>query len=305
LRAPDHPGLEYDWDQGQLQQKADLHPKAINNLRASPVLADNVRELRKLQENLPEIVADVYQAKKRERRPSEEQLRQGCAELRLYCQRWDFLRIGPDGLLTITLAATHGHLERKRVVCPAALRRELVWDTHKQAHTGFRRVLTRLQLRRYWPNIERDVRLRVRQCEVCQASKYSRLPCPGRPWQVVAVDLVGPMPITPRRNSWILVLTDHFTRWADALAIPDASAPTVARVLDQNAFCYLGLPEQIHSNQEAQFQSQLMSDLCRLWGVNQSRTTPYHPQVNGVVEHNNQMLGDALRSLLLGRGQEE
>jgi len=53
----------------------------------------------------------------------------------------------------------------------------------------------------------------------------------------------------PRGNSWIIVLTDHFTRWANALAIPDASAPTVARVLDQNVFCYFGLPEQIHSDQ--------------------------------------------------------
>jgi len=74
--------------------------------------------------------------------------------------------------------------------------------------------------------------------------------------------------MTPRGNSWILVLTDHFTRWADALAIPDASAPTVARVLDQQVFCYFGLPEQLHSNQGSQFHSQLMSDLCRLWGVN-------------------------------------
>jgi len=98
---------------------------------------------------------------------------------------------------------------------------------------------------------------------------------------------------TPRRNSWILVLTDHFAR-ADAQAIPDASAPIVARVLTQHVFCYFELPQQIHSDQGAQFQSQLMSDLCRLWGVNQSRTTPYHPQGNGVVERNNRMLGDAL-----------
>jgi len=113
------------------------------------------------------------------------------------------------------------------------------------------------------------------------------------------------MPLSARGNTWILVLTDHFTRWADALAIPDASTPTVAWALDQNVFCYLGLPEQIHMDQGAQFQSQLMEDLCQIWGVNQKWTTPYHLQGNGVVERNNKMLGDALRSLLLGRGQEE
>jgi len=112
----------------------------------------------------------------------------------------------------------------------------------------------------------------------------------------VAVDLARPMPLSARENTWILVLTDHFTRWADALAIPDESAPTVARASDQYVFCYLGLPEQIHTDQGAQFQSQLMGDLCRIWGVNQSRTTPYHPQGNRVVEGNNRMLGDASKA---------
>jgi len=48
-----------------------------------------------------------------------------------------------------------------------------------------------------------------------------------------------------------------------------------------------------------------MSDLCKMWGINQSRTTPYHSQGNGVVERNNRMLGDSLRSLLIGRSQQE
>jgi len=101
-----------------------------------------------------------------------------------------------------------------------------------------------------------NVLLRIRLSKVCQASKHG---CPtkttgrrrlyaDRPWQVVAVDLVGPMPTTDRGNTWILVLADHFTRWEDALAIPDASAPTVARILDQQVFCYFGLPEQIHTD---------------------------------------------------------
>jgi len=48
-----------------------------------------------------------------------------------------------------------------------------------------------------------------------------------------------------------------------------------------------------------------MGDLCRIWGVNQSRIAPYHLQGNGVVEQNNRMLGYALRSLLLSQSQEE
>jgi len=48
-----------------------------------------------------------------------------------------------------------------------------------------------------------------------------------------------------------------------------------------------------------------MSNICQMWGVNQSRTTPYHLQEGGVVERNNQMLGDSLRSLLIGNSHEE
>ena len=70
-------------------------------------------------------------------------------------------------------------------------------------------------------------------------------------------------------------------------------------------FCYFGLPEQIHSDLGKQFQSQLMMELCALWQVDQTHTTPYHPQANGVVERGNRVLGDALRVLQLQRSQQD
>ena len=53
------------------------------------------------------------------------------------------------------------------------------------------------------------------------------------PWQKLAVDLVGPMPETRAGNKWILVITDHFTRWQKAIAVPNATAPVVAATLNQ------------------------------------------------------------------------
>jgi len=154
------------------------------------------------------VVADVYQAKQEGRRASDKQRRQGCAELRLYCQRWNSLRIGPDGPLTMSLAANHGQSAKESVVCPAAIRRELIRDTHQQAHVGVQRVLTKLHLRWYWPNIGRDIRRRVRQCETCQANKHGRAPgeagrrtlYAGGPWQAETVDLVKTMSTTPQED---------------------------------------------------------------------------------------------------------
>jgi len=199
---------EYDWNQSQLQQRAGMPPVVVHNLRAKPVWTGNIRELRHLQGNLLGVVANVYRTKQEGRRTSDKQQRQGCTELQLYCQRWNSLRIGPDGLLTMSLATNHGQPAKERVVCPTAIRQELIWDTHQQTHAGFQRVLTKLQLRWYWPNMERDVRCRARQCETCQANKHGRSPGEAGwrtqyaegPWQAEAVDLVEIMPMTPQED---------------------------------------------------------------------------------------------------------
>jgi len=191
-----------------LQQRADTPPEAAQSLRAKPVWAGNVRELPKLQECLPGVVADVYRAKQEGRRPSSTQRRQGCAELRLYCQRWSSLRVGPDGLLTMTLAANSRQPARKRVVCPVAIRRKLIQDTHEETHGGVQGVVTKLQLRWYWPNMERDIRRRVRRCKVCQTNKHSRLPgeagrqthCARRSRQAETVNLAGNTSMTRQED---------------------------------------------------------------------------------------------------------
>jgi len=193
---------EHDRTQGQLQQRAITPPEVVHYSRAEPVWTGDLTELRHLQENSPGVVAEVYRAQQEGRRPSDQQLRQGCAELRLYCRRWDSLRIGPNGLLTMSVAATRGLPAGERIVCPTAMRRKLVGDTHKQAHARAQRVFARLQLRWYWPWMESEIRRKVRQCETCQASKHGRPPDTAgrwsrhveRPWQVEAANLADGTP---------------------------------------------------------------------------------------------------------------
>jgi len=108
----------------------------------------------------------------------------------------------------MSVAAKHGQPARKMVVCPTAIYRELIRDTHQLAHAGAQRVLTKLQLQWYWPYMKHDVRRRVRQCETCQANKHGRSPGEAAwwtqnvegPWQVEAVDRVGSVSMTPQRD---------------------------------------------------------------------------------------------------------
>ena len=85
----------------------------------------------------------------------------------------------------------------------------------------------------------------------------------------------------------------------------NGSAEMIAEILEKRVFCYLRVPEWIHTDQRAQFESKLMAKQCALLDVRKSHTTPYHPQANGVVERGNRDLGDMLHSMLLGKDEED
>lgn len=86
----------------------------------------------------------------------------------------------------------------------------------------------------------------------------------------------------------ILMVTDHFTRYAQAFPTTNQTARTTARTLFEKFFFHYEFPERIHSDKGANFMSGLIEELCHLAGMEQSRTTPYHPMGNGMVERFNQ-----------------
>ena len=264
-----------------------------------------------LQRDPTTDLGKIYQAVQTEQAVDAEALQAGSRELNKLNQMIDSMKIRPDHTLVLEVAKQERKVEC--LIAPRSIRQSLIWEVHKQAHAGIQRTTSRLQLNWYWPGMTVDIRAVVSTCEICQMAKDggtaqakgTRRLYSGRPWQKLAVDLVGPMPKTERGNVWILVLTDHFTRWQDAMAIPDATAAAVAATLDERVFCYLGIPEELHSDQGAQFESALMEELCALWQIKKTRTTPYHPQGNSIVERGNRGLGDALRTLLVGLDQSE
>ena len=90
-----------------------------------------------------------------------------------------------------------------------------------------------------------------------------------------------------------------------SLPIQSGSAETIAKILEERVFCYLGVPERIDTDQGAQFESRLMAELCALWGVRKSHTTPYHPQANRVVKRGNMGLDNMQGSMLISRDKED
>ena len=88
----------------------------------------------------------------------------------------------------------------------------------------------------------------------------------------------------------VLVMTDHFTRYALAVVMKDQMAKTVVKVFYQCFIAVFGAPTKLLSVREANFTSALVEELCSAFGIQKCRTTAYHAQCNGQVEHFHQTL---------------
>ena len=209
-----------------------------------------------------------------------------------------------DGVLYRCLESPEG-ARRLQIVVPENLRQEVLSDLHEGiagGHLGADKTLGRLKERFYWPGHYEDVRDWCRTCAVCASRKSPpakpRAPLEpiiaSYPMQLVAVDIVGPFPESESGNCYILVVADYFTRYTEAYPLPNQEATTVANVLVNEFFLRYSPPERLHSDQGRNFESAIITETCRLLGVEKSRTTPYHPQSDGLVERFNRTLLDML-----------
>ena len=100
----------------------------------------------------------------------------------------------------------------------------------------------------------------------------------------IAIDVLGPLPITETGNKYILIVADYFTKWVEAYPMPNQEATTVAELLVKQFICRFGVPLLIHSDQGRNFESELFAEMCRLLGIKKTRTT--HTILNQMVWSN-------------------
>lgn len=84
----------------------------------------------------------------------------------------------------------------------------------------------------------------------------------------------------------------------EAYPIPNQEATTVASKLINELFCRFSLPEQLHADQGRQFESEVIREICKLLQIDKTRTTPYHPQSDGLIERFNRTLIQMLSTCL-------
>jgi transposase InsO family protein len=195
--------------------------------------------------------------------------------------------------------------DKKQVILPSHLKEKILTMTHTDmGHQGRDRTLALCQERFYWTGMAKDIQLFITSCNRCNRSKAPHLPEKAplhpiqsmEPLELVCMDYLS---LEPSKGGYhcILVITDHFTKYAVAIPTSSQTAHNTANLLLQHFIYRFGIPRRLHSDQGGSFEAKIIKQLCEAHGIKKSRTTPYHPESDGITERFNSTLLNMLRTL--------
>lgn len=210
------------------------------------------------------------------------------------------LSLSDEGVLLRSLR--HRGILTKVLVIPASERLQVLQECHGTAHMGVERTHDLVRANCYWPGLRTDVQKFVASCPRCQLCKpvTNRNKAPlqpivtTQPMEVWAVDIMGPLPSTPSGARYIMVATDLFSKYVEAVPLVNQTAASVAQAIVQHVILRHGPPKTLLTDQGTNFESFLMMEVCKLLGMNKVRTSPFHPRTDGQTERANRTIKEWL-----------
>ena len=252
------------------------------------------KPLAQLQQEDPDIGPILRLRLQQSEQPPPEAVLSESEATKVLWGQWHTLTLR-NGVLYRELSGLYGRPPMVQLVVPQVERTEFVRRCHEGmtgGHRAFRSTLEQVRRRGFWFGWRRDVQRYCRQCQRCMSYHRGRLPRSGQLQPLITgnimerchVDITGPHPRTARGSQYILTCVDSFSKWAEAFAIPNREAKTVARVLVEQIFCRLGTPIALLTDNAKELYGNLMQEVCRLLGIDKQHTSFYHPETNSIAE---------------------
>jgi hypothetical protein len=196
----------------------------------------------------------------------------------------------------------------RRLYVTPSLRPTLLQEAHDipiAGHLGAKKTSARLARHFYWPRLQASAIAHCANCPSCQANKHSTalpagllqpLPIPDRPWASVSMDMVSGLPTTPRGHDAFWVFICRLTKLLHVAPCSKAiSATATARLFFDNVYRLHGWPQEIVSDRDPRFTSDLWQELTTLTGTKLNMSTANHPQTDGQAENSNKTVLAGLR----------
>ena len=191
-----------------------------------------------------------------------------------------------------------------QLVLPTTLRLQALKGCHDDlGHLGIEMTLDLLRDQFHWPGMTEDVTRHIWHCKRCLQFKASPNRAPMEnvdatyPMELVYMDYLTIEATEGGKDIHILVITDHCTRYAQAIVTSSQTAKCMAQNLWDKFIVHYGLPEMILTDQGCNFESNLLKALCEIAQVKKIRTLGHHPQTNGQCKCFNVILISVLGTL--------
>src|SRR6266542_5638136 len=179
----------------------------------------------------------------------------------------------------------------------------LAYEHPLSEHFGLEATSSKLKERYFWPKMKNDIKSYIQTCDQCQRCGKTtdenelhsiKIKEPFYQWEI---DIVGPLTETSRRNKYIVVAIDYFTKYPEARALTNANAKSVANFIYEDIICRHGYSKKIISDRGSHFNNQVIEKLLERFKIRHNQSTSYHPKTNGLVERFNKTLCESLAKL--------
>ncbi|UYV72093.1 hypothetical protein LAZ67_9001794 [Cordylochernes scorpioides] len=187
--------------------------------------------------------------------------------------------------------------EEAQLVIPTH-ERDMVMNYHHDnptaGHYGEEGTYQRIAKRYYWTGMRKYITDYVKKCAECcrykptnqKPSGLLRTPVYSQRFEILSIDLFGPLPKTKSGKQWIFIVEDCATRWVELFALERATAQECGVTLIEEVFLRYGLPRRIISDNGPQFVSAVLQQVCHVLKIDQNLIPVYCPQANPAERKN-------------------
>ena len=182
-----------------------------------------------------------------------------------------------------------------KLVLLAEKRESALLESHAEptaGHLGRAKTLARLLLYYYWPSMGKATVDFVRNCLICEQCKVQQTASAGlmssrrTVRQMMAGDIMGPLPKSPRGYEYLLVFMNLFSRWIECAPIRKVNAQAIRKEVSERVLLRFGLPEVFHSDNGIEFNNKALDKFLEECGVTRTSILSYHAQANPVERVN-------------------